>query len=408
MHQETTRNVSGSVLVCIALTSGAMLGMAAQTALYHVGLDFGSVRDHLLVHRVAHSRSALAWWAWWLVPVAAFFTGPLSVAVTRYLAANWWLLRGPRLLASAAVVVGLAAVGNLSPAPSSLGIAAGVIASLMVVTTTALLALLGVRPARSPNRKVAAPGRAGMVASPPPPRGGGSANAGLPMRRVRPAHALARRTGRIRRLALVAALGLVMFAVVSLFSGAAVVLDLVAPGVIRDLVARHVAPATPTARRAREIVLALLPADEIEMPRTGAAPAPFFTASRPGPLPVPAVLAFAGATMSEIELTFAQGYIWRHAAQRTAGLAFPAIVPEAVKPPVKLTKPRVAALRLARYRRIYRQIAADRRRHDDHFADRNRYADDTGHGGHHRRRGHERYGHDKFARLDRSFGEARF
>lgn len=62
--------MSGSVLVCMVLTAGALFGMAAQTALAHLGLDLTSVRDDLIFGRVAQSRSALAWWAWWLLPVA--------------------------------------------------------------------------------------------------------------------------------------------------------------------------------------------------------------------------------------------------------------------------------------------------------------------------------------------------
>ena len=84
-----TRTLPGSVLVCIALMSGAIFGMAAQTALQHFALDLGSVRSDLIVDRVAHPRSALAWWAWWIVPVVAFFVGPFSVALARILVANW-------------------------------------------------------------------------------------------------------------------------------------------------------------------------------------------------------------------------------------------------------------------------------------------------------------------------------
>ena len=85
--------VSVSVLVCVVLMSGAVFGMAAQTALQHLGLDLGSIHNDLIADRVAKSRSAMAWWAWWMVAVAAVFVGPLSVALTRTLVANWWLLR---------------------------------------------------------------------------------------------------------------------------------------------------------------------------------------------------------------------------------------------------------------------------------------------------------------------------
>src|SRR3974377_280408 len=79
--------VPASVLICVVLTSGALFGMAAQAALDHLGLGLAGVRDDLIVDQVARSRSAFAWWAWWFVPVAAFFVGPLSAAATRYLVA---------------------------------------------------------------------------------------------------------------------------------------------------------------------------------------------------------------------------------------------------------------------------------------------------------------------------------
>src|SRR5262249_59410291 len=106
------------VVVCVVLASGAAFGMAAQAALQHVALDFGSIHGDLIVNRTASARSAAAWWAWWMVAVAAVFVGPLSAALARTLIANWWLMRGLRLAATAAVVLVLAAIG-WRPAPPS-------------------------------------------------------------------------------------------------------------------------------------------------------------------------------------------------------------------------------------------------------------------------------------------------
>ena len=142
MRNDATMAVSGSALVCIALTSGAMFGMAAQTILRHFGLDLGVASD-LALGWVAETRCALAWWAWWLVGVAAFFVGSLSVAVMRYLAANWWLFRGPRLSLSATLVLGLAAVGHLPAAPLRLDATADAMLTVVVATVTALLSVVG-------------------------------------------------------------------------------------------------------------------------------------------------------------------------------------------------------------------------------------------------------------------------
>jgi|SRR5215471_2751411 len=142
MRNDATMAVSGSALVCIALTSGAMFGMAAQTILRHFGLDLGVASD-LALGWVAETRCALAWWAWWLVGAAAFFVGSLSVGLMRYLAVNWWLFRGPRLSLSATLVLGLAAVGHLPAAPLRLDATGDAMLTVVVATVTALLSVVG-------------------------------------------------------------------------------------------------------------------------------------------------------------------------------------------------------------------------------------------------------------------------
>src|SRR4029077_2484309 len=91
------RSDSSIVMVCVVLASGAAFGMAAQAALHHVGLDFGSIHRDLIAGHTAQVHSALAWWAWWLVAVAAFLVGPSSAALVRNHVANWWLMRDLRL-----------------------------------------------------------------------------------------------------------------------------------------------------------------------------------------------------------------------------------------------------------------------------------------------------------------------
>ncbi len=307
--------VPATVLVCVVLTSGALFGMAAQTALDHYGLDLASVRDHLILNQVAQSRSALAWWAWWFVAVAAFFVGPLSVAATRYLIAYWWLLRGVRLLVSVALVLGLAAIGHLPAAPSTFDIRASAAAGTLVVVMSAVLAALGARSIGVARRR-----RAGMLArdggpvrdfdpvpAPLPRRGGGSIESGLVLRRIRPTHALVPGLRRRGRLALAGLLAVAVLAAVSALSGAGVALELVAPGAIRQLLV------VTTARAGRPV--RTVQADETQRRATRIRVMGFV------PLPPDdgghshiAIL----ATIPEGELTFAKGYVRRQAAQEAA------------------------------------------------------------------------------------------
>ena len=57
--------------------------------------------------------------------------------------ANWWLWRGLQLVVASAVVLGLAAIGHLHPAPLRLGTSAGTGLGLAVAASCALLAALG-------------------------------------------------------------------------------------------------------------------------------------------------------------------------------------------------------------------------------------------------------------------------
>jgi hypothetical protein len=437
--------VSGSVLVCIVLTSGALFGMAAQTALSHFGLDLGSVRDDLIVDRVAQSRSALAWWSWWLVGVAAFFVGRFSVMLTRFLVANWCLFRGLRLVLSAGVVLGLSLIGSLPPAPSALGTMTRALLSLVVVVLSASLALLGARSAaaaelkraaRAPGADTARRRKPGRVAALPPMQGGGSVDPGLPMSLFRRRHArVSARVPvgrRVARWALVCVLVLVVFATAAAVGGATVLLDMAAPGAVREFVAWNLAPAdaSPIRKRMSAIVLALLPPSEAPRPvprillarlEPAATDAvPLVVVARQRPITA-ASWEIVGAPTAERELTFANGYAKRRAALDAAGLIGPLPIAE-IKMPVQIKKLRLA-LRASQYSRGRRADFPPRgdvryalNQHyvpDQHYGSsrhsggHSRHAASGRHPTHAHRRGRDHYGHDRYARNDR-YGYARF
>lgn len=287
--------MSGSVLVCIVLTAGALFGMAAQTALAHLGLDLTSVRDDLIFGRVAQSHSALAWWAWWLLPVASFLVGPVCLALVRYVSAQWGRLRGLRLLGLAAAVLALACVGHLPTRPPALDLGAGAALGAVVALLSSALAVVGARWTRSPIRASGIlPGlereRSGSFDPVPdwqPRRGGGSVECGIPVR-FRSVPTLAPGYRRFGRLASAAVLALAALAAISAVSGAAVTLELIAPGAMREMLA-----STPPPRPA-VVAAAALPTDD------------------GGPRPPAAI------PMSASEFTFAKGYARRHNAQVAA------------------------------------------------------------------------------------------
>jgi hypothetical protein len=129
MCQDETRVISGTVRTGVALTSGALFGMAAQAALRYAGLDLASVHGDLIVNVAA--RPGLVSWVWWFLAIAAFFAGPLSVVLTRRFIADRRLFRGARLLAWVALVLGFVTLVHL--APSSLGMTSAPRGFLVVV-----------------------------------------------------------------------------------------------------------------------------------------------------------------------------------------------------------------------------------------------------------------------------------
>lgn len=417
MRKCATRAVSRSVLVCIVLTSGAMFGMAAQSTLHHLGLDLGSVHHDFVVGWAAQSRSALAWWAWWLVLVAAVFVGPLSVGVTRILAEYWWFLRGPRLIVTGAAVLALAAIGHLHPAPLRIGAAAEAGLGVVVAIASALLAVLGAvtmrhagpRPLRLPAMARGGFRLVSLVAQPPAPRGGGSVASGFHMLRFWHGHTLVpgsrppQVTAKLGRWAQAASLAVTAFAAASAVGAGAVLADLFAPAAIHRVVAWYpLPPERPVVvARAHPSAPALTyrPLGDI----VGAAP----HIVRP---------------MSDSEFTFAKGYLKRRAALEAADVAVTSAKVD-IKIPVKFAKRYLAALRLAATYRVHhrdhdgrQRYARDHRSRERHarrtvqryalndrdgrwydnarrdYADRERR---TGHRGHDRGRGF-----DRFARYD--------
>src|SRR3979490_3138733 len=104
MCQDETKIISGIARTGVALASGALLGMVAQTALRYVDLDLASVHGELIVSGA--TRPALAPWVWWFLAIAAFFAGPLSVMLARRFLAGRRLFCGPWLPAWAALAGG--------------------------------------------------------------------------------------------------------------------------------------------------------------------------------------------------------------------------------------------------------------------------------------------------------------
>jgi hypothetical protein len=425
------RDVSPILLACVVLASGAAFGTAAQSALEHLGLDFASIHNDLIAGHTAKVRSALAWWCWCTVPLAAFFVGPLAAATTRIIVDNWWRLRALRLCVTAVAVLALAAIGQLRPAPSTLAFTTSAGLGLLVVIGSTLLAALGTRVlgrhARNPvGMSIPDDSAFAPLAAAQPWRGGGSAVAGLPFLRFRERHPLAPGPFRFGRLALVAGLFLVVFAGVSALGGATALLHSVAPAAMRDLAASWLPPAES---RTRTVALAMLP---VEPPRPVVMPAVAWL-DLPPPKPVEppaprqrAISASVGyGTFSESDLTFTKGYSRRRAAQLAANMTSLPSIPQ-LTAAINIKKIRAASLRITQDRRVSRPVAenrtvADDRRFTDkrHRASRhtqNPYADYNRYRGYDnysssnrysrhegRHRGRDRYGDSRFARAEQPY-----
>jgi len=443
-------------MVCVILASGAAFGMAAQAALHHLGLDFGSIHRDMIAGHAATSRSAVAWWAWWVVAVAAFLVGPLTAALARNHVANWWLMRNLRLCAMAVGVLAFAAVAELRPAPSSLASTTSAALGLLVVLATTLLAWLGARvlggvSLNGASLSVSAPMRVPPERIAPIPRalpadGGGSAKPGLPLLRRRRWHRLVPGSFSFARLGIAAVPAFALFALVSVLGGGTVLLDALAPNAARELVAEL--PEAGAAGPARTLALAMLPT---EPPRRVVMPAVALLDAPPPPPIEPtvprqraiSVAAGYGGPIAESDLTFTKGYSRRRAAQLVANMTSLPSIPQ-LTAAIDIKKIRATSLRLTQDRRVTgdrqvssnrtwdrsrqanwdhgwdrswdRQVTTDRRvqrrgadnrhrtpkrarSHDryDRYTDYNGYARQ---GRHERHRARDRYGDNRFARAE--------
>jgi hypothetical protein len=351
MCQEETK-VTGTVRIGVALTSGAVFGMIAQTALHHVGLDLAGVHGDLIIDSAA--RPGLASWVWWFLAIAAFFVGPSSVALTRRFIAHRPAFRGSRLLAWVVLMLTLVTLAHL--APSSLGMTSAP-HGFPVVVVSALLAAIGARLARpagpegSLSSKPQIPSRASGACPIPRPDRGGSVNSGLPLRGVRRVRSVMAGARTVASVALAIVVPIVALAAVSALSSAAVVRELVAPAAIRGPVVKQTTRQAPRAQ-----VLALTEPAGADPRAAAAAIRPEPVRAAPPPVRQPAVrvaLANPRAPMSASELTFAKGYAKRRAALQATTTALASPAPE-IKLPANL-KSRATASRTERYDRSHRR-----------------------------------------------------
>jgi hypothetical protein len=403
MCQDETRVISGTVRTGVALTSGALFGMAAQTALRFAGLDLASVHGDLIVNGAA--RPALAPWIWWFLAIAAFFVGPLSVVLTRRFLADRWLFRGPRLLAWVVLVLAVVTLAYL--APSRLGMASAP-HGFLVVVLSALLAAIGARLAHAAEGDRSAEAQLGRnrAAAPFPivrPDRGGSVNSGLPLRRSRPRSSLIPRARTAAGFALAAVAPIVVLAAVSTLSGAVVMRELVVPVAIREAPIRQAqAQPQPQPPAPRPEVLALAEPAGADPRAAVAAIRPEPVRAAPPPVRQPVVRAATVTNrrvpMSASELTFAKGYAKRHAAMQAAKTAQAPPTPE-TKPAAKSAS-RTAAL-AKRTGQSHRRGTYARHGGYQRYAAYDRYTGSKRYAGHSRDRARDRSGgYDRYAHYD--------
>jgi hypothetical protein len=365
---------AATILICVVMTSGAAFGIAAQISLQRLGLDFDSVRGDVLAHRVATAHVGLAWWAWWLVALGAFFIGPLCVAATRAIAVGCrlmpgLLLRGLLSFATAIAVLGLAAVAQPRSFPPPAAVATNVVVSLLVVIGSTALALLGAQLLGGLSRdRTATPlgFRVGhLQGSAPFPamalRREGSANSGLPLLRTRRPRPLVHRSFSGARAALVAQLAVLVFAPVSVLAGSNVLLNLSPAGTVRAWSLSRTALAdTPSETQSRREMR--LPTHEGGFTVPIATNAPAVASPELPPPRQPAIPAAIGhrPALSESDLTFTKGYPQRRAAQLAAGMVSQPAIPQRTSA-ADVAKSDVVDPRL-RQARIHRSVAEARAR----------------------------------------------
>jgi hypothetical protein len=362
------------------MASGALFGIAAQISLQRLGLDFDSIRGDVLAHRTATPHFALAWWAWWLVALGAFFVGPLCVAATRAIVIGCRLMPGlgsfATAFATAIVALGLAAVAQPRSFPPAAAVATNVVVSLLMVIGSTVLALLGAQLLGNRDRTATPLGfRLGgrlhhLQGSAPFPaialRREGSANSGLPLLRTQLRHPLVHRSFSGARAALVAQLAVLVCAPVSVLAGSSVLLHLSAAGPVRAGDPSRTALAD-TARETRSRRQIPLPTDEdgVTVPAATEAPAGPGHVELPAPRQpeIPTAIGHRPA-LSESELTFTKGYPQRRAAQLAAGMISQPAIPQRTS----ARTPRSAAAsrpRIRKYVHVHYRYAAFKREHGE-------------------------------------------
>ena len=125
------------------ITTAALFGIAAETALAHFGLDIPSAWTAWRQPSTSVVQFALSWWSLWASGWAAFFIGKRG--------AEWAATRLKlRLKVGTGVLAFLlfAAVGHLKPAPSELGLGTTMLLRGVAPLATVALALWGFGAAR--------------------------------------------------------------------------------------------------------------------------------------------------------------------------------------------------------------------------------------------------------------------
>jgi len=364
---------AATILICIVMASGAAFGIAAQISLQRLGLDFDSIRGDVLAHRTATPHFALAWWAWWLVALGAFFVGPLCVAATRAIVIGYRMMPALLSFATAIVVLGLAAVAQPRSFPPAAAVGTNVVVSLLVVIGSTVLALLGAqllggifrdRTATPLGFRVGGRLRHLQGSAPFPAialRREGSANSGLPLLRMRRRHQLVHRSFSGARAALVAQLAVLVCAPVSVLAGSNVLFNLSPAGTVRAWHLSRTALADTASRSPRQMPL---PTAEggFTVPIATEAPAVPSHVELPAPRQ-PEISTGIGhrPALSESELTFTKGYPQRRAAQLAAGMISQPAIPQLASA-ADVAKSDVVDRRLGQGARTPRSSAASRPR----------------------------------------------
>lgn len=143
MRAKAAKRPPCSLLIAGAVSSGALLGNAVQLALGPLDLDPALAWKGFFVAGMARTQSAMAWWTWCFVAVAAFL-----VAYSTTLRINHAPRRRTRFdsrtwLTAVAVVLGVSLLGRLLAVPEGLDPTGHLLVSLAVVVLPAVSAGIG-------------------------------------------------------------------------------------------------------------------------------------------------------------------------------------------------------------------------------------------------------------------------